>query len=122
MLCGQVNNLPGTNNATIFPRVDTDSITALVMNQFLGIGQVEANVIGQDPCSCFPPYASQRLEISLGGRLLDQGDLAICQLVEAVDRCVGTPATVEYRGSGTIVSPCPPNTNACVFSTETLSS
>ena len=30
------------------------------------------------------------------------------------------PATVENRGSGTIVSPCPPSTNAWMFSTETL--
>ncbi len=33
----------------------------------------------------------------------------------------GIPDTVEYRGSGTIVSPCPPRTKACVFSTETSS-
>jgi hypothetical protein len=31
----------------------------------------------------------------------------------------GMPATVENRGRGTIVSPWPPSTNACVFSTET---
>ena len=35
---------------------------------------------------------------------------------------IGTPATVEYRGSGTIVSPWPPRTNECTFSTETFSS
>ena len=32
------------------------------------------------------------------------------------------PATVEYRGSGTMVSPWPPSTNAVTFSTDTLSS
>jgi hypothetical protein len=32
------------------------------------------------------------------------------------------PATVEKRGSGTIVSPWPPSTNECTFSTDTLSS
>ena len=31
------------------------------------------------------------------------------------------PAQVEKRGSGTIVSPCPPSTNAVTFSTETSS-
>ena len=30
------------------------------------------------------------------------------------------PAQVEYRGSGTIVSPWPPSTNAVTFSTETF--
>ena len=35
---------------------------------------------------------------------------------------IGMPATVEYRGSGTIVSPWPPSTNAWMFSTETFSS
>ncbi len=35
---------------------------------------------------------------------------------------IGTPATVEYRDSGTIVSPWPPSTNAWVSSTETPSS
>ncbi len=34
----------------------------------------------------------------------------------------GMPATVEYRGSGTIVSPCPPSTNAVTSSTDTCSS
>ena len=34
----------------------------------------------------------------------------------------GMPATVESRGSGTIVSPWPPSTKAWMFSTETLSS
>ena len=32
------------------------------------------------------------------------------------------PATVENRGSGTMVSPWPPSTNAWMFSTDTLSS
>ena len=32
------------------------------------------------------------------------------------------PATVEYRGSGTMVSPWPPSTNAVTFSTDTCSS
>ena len=35
---------------------------------------------------------------------------------------IGTPATVEYRASGTIVSPWPPSTNACVSATLTPSS
>ena len=35
---------------------------------------------------------------------------------------IGIPATVEYRGSGTIVSPWPPSTNAWTFSTDTFSS
>ncbi len=35
---------------------------------------------------------------------------------------IGMPATVEYRGSGTIVSPWPPSTNAWTFSTDTPSS
>src|SRR5207253_5898202 len=34
----------------------------------------------------------------------------------------GIPATVEYRGSGTMSSPCPPSTNECTFSTLTLHS
>jgi hypothetical protein len=33
----------------------------------------------------------------------------------------GIPATVEYLGRGTIVSPWPPSTKAVTFSTETLS-
>ena len=32
---------------------------------------------------------------------------------------IGTPATVEYRGSGTIVSPWPPRTVAWMFDIET---
>ena len=40
----------------------------------------------------------------------------------AACRAHGTPATVEYRGSGTISSPCPPSTNECTFSTLTLHS
>ncbi len=35
---------------------------------------------------------------------------------------IGTPATVENRGSGTMVSPWPPSTKAWTFSTETPSS
>ena len=35
---------------------------------------------------------------------------------------MGMPATVEYRGSGTMVSPWPPRTKAVTFSTDTLSS
>ena len=35
---------------------------------------------------------------------------------------IGMPATVEYRASGTMVSPWPPSTNAVTFSTLTLSS
>jgi hypothetical protein len=35
---------------------------------------------------------------------------------------IGMPATVEYRGSGTIVSPWPPSTNEWTFSTDTFSS
>jgi hypothetical protein len=35
---------------------------------------------------------------------------------------MGTPATVEKRGSGTMVSPCPPRTKAWTFSTDTPSS
>ena len=35
---------------------------------------------------------------------------------------IGIPATVEYRGSGTISSPWPPSTKACVFSTLTFNS
>ena len=34
---------------------------------------------------------------------------------------IGIPATVENRGRGTMVSPCPPSTKAWVFSTETCS-
>ncbi len=40
----------------------------------------------------------------------------------AISSVIGIPATVEYRDSGTIVSPCPPSTNAVTFSTETFSS
>jgi hypothetical protein len=35
---------------------------------------------------------------------------------------MGMPATVEKRGSGTMVSPCPPRTNAETFSTDTFNS
>ena len=35
---------------------------------------------------------------------------------------MGIPATVEKRGRGTMVSPCPPRTKAWVFSTDTFSS
>ena len=35
---------------------------------------------------------------------------------------MGTPATVEKRGSGTMVSPWPPSTKAWTFSTDTPSS
>ena len=39
-----------------------------------------------------------------------------------ISSVIGTPATVEYRGSGTIVSPWPPRTVAWMFVIETPSS
>ena len=61
-----------------------------------------------------------------GEKKAEQNNVSVIETVRSVESSVGsesvvgsvmgTPATVEYRASGTMVSPCPPNTKALLSS------
>ena len=59
---------------------------------------------------------------NLGAALTRAFDNRVDPAPSATNPARAIPATVEYRGSGTMSSPCPPRTNECTFSTLTLHS